>query len=72
MKTVENKSSKNIGLLCRTRRFLDGTSLKTIYSSCIHSFLNYANIAWASTHFPKLKTINYKQKQAARIVCDED
>ena len=72
IKTVENKLSKNIGLLCRAKQFLDETSLKTIYFSYIHSFLNYANIAWASTHFTKLKTINYKQKQAAGIVFDED
>ena len=57
IKTVENKSSKYIGSLCRAKRFLDETSLKTIYFSYIHSFLNYANIAWASTHFTNLKTI---------------
>ena len=62
----------HIGLLCRAKQFLDETSLKTIYFSYIHSFLNYANIAWASTHFSKLKTISYKQKQAACIVSDED
>ena len=67
IKTVENKLSKNIGLLCRAKQFLDKTSLKTIYFPYIHSFLNYANIAWASTHFTKLKTINYKQKQAALL-----
>ena len=72
IKTVENKLAKNIGLLYRAKQFLDEKSLKTIYFSYIHSFLNYANIAWASTHFTKLKTINYKQKQAVRIVFDED
>ena len=72
IKTVENKLSKNIGLLCRAKQFLDETSLKTIYFSYINSFLNYANTAWASAHFTKLKTINYKQKQGARIVFDED
>ena len=72
IKTVENKLSKNIGLLCRAKQFLDETSLKTTYFSYIHSFLNYAKIAWASTHFIKLKKINYKRKQAARVVFDED
>ena len=57
---------------CRAEQFLDETSLKTIYFSFIHSFLNFANIAWASTHFAKLKTISYKQKLAARTVFDED
>ena len=66
METFENKLSKNIGLLCRAKQFLDETF------SYIHSFLNYANIAWASTHFTKLKTISYKHKQAARILFDED
>ena len=51
IKTVENKLAKNIGLLYRAKQFLNETSLKTIYFSYIHSYLNYANIAWASTHF---------------------
>ena len=54
------------------RQFLDKESLKTIYFSYIHSYLNYANIAWASTYFTKLKTIHYQQKHAARIIFDED
>ena len=42
--------------------------LKNIYFSYIHSYLNYANIAWASTRITKLKPLLYKQKQALRIV----
>ena len=38
----------------------------------MHSYLNYANIAWASTYFTKLKTIHYQQKHAARIIFYED
>ena len=71
-KNIENKLSKNICLLCRAKQFIDETSLKTICFSYIHSFLNYPNVAWASTHFTKLKTIDYKQKQAARIGFDKD
>ena len=69
---IEKKLAKNIGLLYRARQFLDKESLKTIYFSYIHSYLNYANIAWASTYFTKLKTIHYQQKHAARIIFDED
>ena len=58
--------------MCRAKQFLDETSLKRICFSYIYSFLNYANIAWASTHFTKLKTISYKQKHTPRIVFDED
>ena len=55
IKTVENKLAKNIGLLNRASYFLNEHSLKTIYFSYIHSYLNYANIAWASTYVTKLK-----------------
>ena len=33
---------------------------------------NCTNIAWASTYCTKSEAISYKQKQAARIVFDED
>ena len=52
--SVEKKLAKNIGLLYRAKYFLDESSLKTVYFSYIHSYLNYANIAWASTYQTKL------------------
>ena len=55
IKTVENKLAENIGLLNRVSYFLNRNSLKTIYFSYIHSYLNYASIAWASTYVIKLK-----------------
>ena len=55
IKTVENKLAKNIELLNPASYFLNKHSLKTICFSRIHSYLNYANIAWASTYVTKLK-----------------
>ena len=49
IRTVENKITKNIGLLYRAKYLLNESSLKCIYFANIHSYLNYANIAWAST-----------------------
>ena len=43
-RTVENKIAKNIGLLYRVSQFLNEDSLKAVYFSYIHSYLNYANI----------------------------
>ena len=71
MHAIEKKLAKNIGLLYRAIQFLDKESL-SIYFSYIHSYLNYANIAWASTYFTKLKTIHYQQKHVARITFNED
>ena len=60
IRTVENKIAKNIGLLYRAKQLLNTSSLKSIYFSYIHRYLNYANIAWASTKKSKLKIINIK------------
>ena len=46
-------------------------SLKTIYISYIHSYLNYANIAWACTCATKLKKINLLKNRAVPFVFNE-
>ena len=55
--TVENKLTKNIGLLYQRKYYLDDKCLKEIYFAYIHAYLNYANIAWTSTHKTKLKNV---------------
>ena len=72
VETIENKISKNIGILYKAKFFLNQTCLKNIYFSFVHSYLNYANIAWGSTHHTKLKKIYSKQKHASRIIYYED
>ena len=45
IKLVKSKKvSKNIGLLCTAKQFIDNESKKSIYFTCVHSYLNYANI----------------------------
>ena len=70
--TVETKLGKNIGLLYRAKPLIEEKSLKSIYFAYIHTYLNYDNIAWASTYKTKLDTINFYQKHAVRIVFNED
>ena len=65
---IENKISKNIGLLYKAKPFLDQSCLKYIYYSFIHSYLNYANIAWCSTNKTKIKKLFSKQKHAIRLL----
>ena len=68
---IENKVSKNIGLLYRSRRVLDSMALKNLHFSYIHSYLNYGNIVWASVSTTKLKKLVSMQKWALRIVNNE-
>ena len=67
IEVVENKNSKNIGVLYRASHLLDFKNLLKIYFSLIHIYISYANIAWASTFKTKLQGILKKQKHAARI-----
>ena len=69
--TVENKIAKNIGLLYQGKYYLNKNCLKQSYFVYIHAYLNYANIAWASTHKIKLKKVQSKQKHASRIIFNQ-
>ena len=69
---IENKTSKNIGLLYKANFLLNQNCLKSIYFSFIHSYINYANIAWASTNQTKIKKLYSKQKHASRIIYHQD
>ena len=64
---TENKIAKNIGLLYRAKPFLGKHSLLTLYYSYIHTYLNYANLSWASTNRINLKKLLSQQKHAIRI-----
>ena len=46
--------------------------LKTTYFSYIHSYLNYANIAWACANLTKINKIHLLQRRSALIVLNED
>ena len=43
-----------------------------LYFSFIHSYLNHANIAWASTNKSNLISLYCHQKHAIRIIYDQD
>ena len=56
----------------KAKPFLDKDSLLSLYFSYIHSYINYANLAWAGTHKTNLKIIHSHQKHALRIVYNKD
>ena len=50
MKYIENKIAKNFGLLFKAKPILNKQSLLSLYYSYIHTYINYANVAWGSTY----------------------
>ena len=65
---TENRVAKSIGSLYRAKAFLGKHSLLTLYYSYIHTYLNYANLLWASINRTNLKKLLSQQKYAIRIV----
>ena len=61
-----------MALLYKAKRVLNMNTLKSLYFSFIHSYLNYGNIVWASVTETKLKKLASKQKQAIRIFENEN
>ena len=56
--------------------FLENLCLKKFmhlrYYSYIHCYLNYTNMAFASTHNTNLHKIHLKQKHATQLICNEN
>ena len=69
---IENKISKSIGVMYRASKLLNFKSLKNLYFSFVHSYLNYANIIWGSTYQTHLNSLHLRQKHAVRIVFHKD
>ena len=55
--TISTKISKSIGILYRARLIIPRTQLNQLYFSFVHSYLNYAHLAWESTQKTKLSTL---------------
>ena len=65
---IKIKVSKSVGVLYNANKLINSKCLRSIYFSFIYSYINYANIAWATTNKTNLKKLFWKQKQAARII----
>ena len=69
---IENKVSENVGVLYKASKLINSKCLRSIYFSFIPSYINYANISWASTNKTNLKKLFGKQNQPSRIIFNQD
>ena len=69
---LSSEISKSVGILYKSRDVLSKQCLNQLYFSFIHSYVNYANIAWASTTKSKLERLYRFQKHAARVIYHKD
>ena len=69
---LSSEISKSIGILYKSRNVLSKQCLNQLYFSFIHSYVNYANIPWASTSKSKLERLYRCQKHAACVIYHKD
>ena len=72
IKHVCNKVSKSIGIMYKSRNIVSKRLMKKLYFLFLHNYLNYANIAWASTSKSNLISLHCHQKHTIRIIYDKD
>ena len=68
IKYNKNKISKNLGLLYKSKHYLNKRSLLTLYYCFIYICINYGTITWGNTNRKNLKKINSLEKHAIRII----
>ena len=68
IKYIQNKIAKNIGIIFRSKPYLNKKCLVPLYYSYIHSYIPYANIAWRNTYLSNLKKISGQQNHSVRII----
>ena len=66
LNTIENKVSKNIGILYKAKEIINTKGLRNLYYLFIHTFLNYGNLLWGSKHNTNLKKKKKKKKNDSR------
>ena len=66
--TLENKLSKNLGVLYKAKPFLNAKAIISLYVSFFHNYLTYGNITWCSTSMAKLKKTFSKKKQPIKTI----
>ena len=57
---IENKLSKNLGILHKAKQFSNAKAMRSLYF--------YGNVAWCGTSMNKTKKLFSKQKQAIKII----
>jgi hypothetical protein len=69
---LNNKIARTIGILYKSRSFLNKHTLIQLYYSFIHCHINYANIAWGSVNKSILEPLHRQQKHIARLINFKD
>ena len=68
MEMVANKANKTLGLIRRSFTYLDGPTMKKIYTSLVRLILEFGNVVWAPTLKRDQQMIENVQRRTMKLV----
>ena len=68
MEMVANKANKTLGLIRRSFTYLDGPTMKKLYTSLVRLILEYGNVVWAPTLKRDQQMIENVQRRTMKLV----
>ena len=68
---ISKKVSKSIGILYRLSKFLNKSSLLSLYYSLIYPYYIYCNEVWGLEYITNQRKLLILQKRALRIICNK-
>ena len=68
LKHINNKMTKNIGIIMKLRYFVSIHMLKQLYYTLIYPYLNYGVMSWGTAYPSRLKKIKVKQNKCLRLM----
>ena len=69
---TENKVSKSIGVIRKSRFYLKKKTIRILYFSMIYPYLQYCNLVWANTYQKNFARLLILQKRIVRIINKSD
>ena len=69
---TENKVSKSIGVIRKSRFYLKKKTIRIFYFSMIYPYLQYCNLVWANTYQKNFSRLLILQKRIVRIINKSD
>lgn len=65
---IKGKVARSIGILCKARKYLNKTTLMTLYYSFVYPCLSYCAEVWGNTYNSYLDPLFRLQKKSIRII----
>ena len=69
---IKGKISRGVGILHKCKRYLQESTLVTLYYSFVYPCFNYCNCIWGNTCKSYLEPLIKLHKGAIRIICSVD